>query len=92
MRQLGLVQFFSWFAMFSMWVFTTDAVATHVYGLKGDYAHSVAYNDAGNAVGSSFGIYNGIVAMVYALFYRRSRGGWEERRPTPCRCWPAGRV
>ncbi|HEV3327380.1 MAG TPA: MFS transporter [Puia sp.] len=67
MRQLGLVQFFSWFAMFSMWVFTTDAVATHVYGLKGDYAHSVAYNDAGNAVGSSFGIYN-LVAMVYALF------------------------
>ena len=24
MRQLGLVQFFSWFAMFSMWVFTTE--------------------------------------------------------------------
>ena len=32
MKQLGLVQFFSWFALFSMWVFTTDAVATHVYG------------------------------------------------------------
>jgi maltose/moltooligosaccharide transporter len=66
MRQLGLVQFFSWFAMFSMWVFTTDAVATHVYGLKGNYTHSVAYNDAGNAVGSAFGIYN-LVAMFYAL-------------------------
>jgi maltose/moltooligosaccharide transporter len=67
MQQLGLVQFFSWFAMFSMWVFTTDAVATHVYGLRGDYTKSVAYNDAGNAVGSAFGIYN-FVAMVYALF------------------------
>lgn len=66
MRQLGLVQFFSWFAMFSMWVFTTDAVATHVYGLKGNYTHSVAYNDAGNTVGSAFGIYN-LVAMFYAL-------------------------
>ena len=66
MRQLGLVQFFSWFAMFSMWVFTTDAVATHVYGLAGNYTHSVAYNDAGNAVGSAFGIYN-LVAMFYAL-------------------------
>ncbi len=66
MRQLGLVQFFSWFAMFSMWVFTTDAVATHVYGLKGSYEHSVAYNDAGNAVGSAFGIYN-LVAMGYAM-------------------------
>lgn len=67
MRQLGLVQFFSWFAMFSMWVFTTDAVATHVYGLTGNYTKSVAYNDAGNAVGSAFGIYN-FVAMIYALF------------------------
>jgi len=67
MKQLGLVQFFSWFALFSMWVFTTDAVATHVYGLGENDAKSVAYNDAGNAVGSSFAIYN-FVAMVYALF------------------------
>jgi maltose/moltooligosaccharide transporter len=55
MKQLGLVQFFSWFALFSMWVFTTDAVATHVYGLSGDYVKSVAYNDAGNKVSSAFG-------------------------------------
>jgi maltose/moltooligosaccharide transporter len=67
MLQLGLVQFFSWFALFTMWVFTTDAVATHIYGLKGDYVKTVAYNDAGNAVGGAFGIYNG-VAMLYALF------------------------
>lgn len=66
MRQLGLVQFFSWFALFGMWVFTTDAVATHVYGLSGDYAKSVAYNDAGNAVSSGFGTYN-LVAAIYAL-------------------------
>ena len=67
MKQLGLVQFFTWFALFSMWVFTTDAVATHVYGLSGDYAKSVAYNDAGNKVSSAFGVYN-LVAMIYALF------------------------
>lgn len=66
MKQLGLVQFFSWFALFSMWVFTTDAVATHVYGLTGEYAKSVAYNDAGNKVSSAFGTYN-LVAAVYAL-------------------------
>ena len=66
MKQLGLVQFFSWFALFSMWVFTTDAVATHVYGLTGDYAKSEAYNDAGNKVSSAFGVYN-LVAMFYAL-------------------------
>jgi maltose/moltooligosaccharide transporter len=67
MKQLGLVQFFSWFALFSMWVFSTDAVATHVYGLSGDYARTVAYNEAGNKVGSAFAVYN-FVAMIYALF------------------------
>jgi maltose/moltooligosaccharide transporter len=67
MKQLGLVQFFSWFALFSMWVFTTDAVATHVYGLTGDYSKSVTYNEAGNKVGSAFGVYN-FIAMIYALF------------------------
>ncbi|HEX2608669.1 MAG TPA: MFS transporter [Flavisolibacter sp.] len=67
MKQLGLVQFFSWFALFSMWVFTTDAVATHVYGLSGEYAKTVAYNEAGNKVSSAFGVYN-FVAMIYALF------------------------
>ncbi len=66
MKQLGLVQFFSWFALFSMWVFTTDAVATQVYGLSGDYAKSVLYNEAGNKVSSAFGTYN-LVAALYAL-------------------------
>ncbi len=67
MKQLGLVQFFSWFALFSMWVFTTDAVATHIYGLTGDYSKSIQYNEAGNKVGSAFGVYN-FIAMIYALF------------------------
>src|SRR4051812_43340415 len=66
MKQLGLVQFFSWFALFSMWVFTTDAVATHVYGLTGNYTKSIEYNTAGNVVSAAFGTYN-LVAMFYAL-------------------------
>jgi maltose/moltooligosaccharide transporter len=66
MKQLGLVQFFSWFALFSMWVFSTDAVATHIYGLSGDYTKSLEYNEAGNKVGSAFGVYN-FVAMIFAL-------------------------
>jgi maltose/moltooligosaccharide transporter len=66
MKQLGLVQFFPWFALFSMWVFTTDAVATHVYGLTGEYSKSIEYNTAGNVVSSAFGVYN-LVAAVYAL-------------------------
>jgi len=66
MLQLGLVQFFSWFAMFSMWVFTTDAVSTHVFGLTGNYSTTQAGNHAGNIVGNAFGIYNGVGAL-YAL-------------------------
>jgi maltose/moltooligosaccharide transporter len=66
MKQLGLVQFFSWFALFSMWVFSSRAVATHVYGLPPDDITSNAYQDAGNWVGIIFGIYNGVSA-IYAL-------------------------
>lgn len=66
MKQLGLVQFFSWIALFGMWVFTTPAIAQHVYGVAVDDTSSLAYQDAGNWVGILFGVYNG-VAMVYAL-------------------------
>jgi len=66
MKQLGLVQFFSWFALFSMWVFTTPAIAEHVYKIKPGDSSSTAFADAGNWVGVLFGIYNAISA-VYAL-------------------------
>ena len=66
MKQLGLVQFFSWIALFGMWVFTTPAVAQHVYGLAVTDTKSALYQDAGNWVGIIFGVYNG-VAMIYAL-------------------------
>jgi maltose/moltooligosaccharide transporter len=66
MRQLGIVQFFSWFALFSMWVFTTPAIATHVYGLSATDNSSATYQDAGNWVGIIFGVYNGVSA-IYAL-------------------------
>lgn len=70
MKQLGVVQFFSWFALFSMWVYTTPAVATHVYGLSANDVSSEAYQDAGNWVGIIFGVYNGISA-IYALMLPR---------------------
>ena len=66
MRQLGLVQFFSWFALFSMWVFSTPAIAVHVYGLSPGDNSSATYQDAGNWVGIIFGVYNGVSAL-YAL-------------------------
>ncbi|MDI6400833.1 MFS transporter [Balneolaceae bacterium ANBcel3] len=36
MKQLSLVQFFSWFALFSMWIYTTSAVTSHHYDMKLD--------------------------------------------------------
>jgi maltose/moltooligosaccharide transporter len=66
MRQLGLVQFFSWFALFSMWVFTFPAIAQHVYHvLPGDTA-SANFAKAGDWVTLMFGVYNGVSA-IYAL-------------------------
>jgi len=64
MKQLGLVQFFSWFALFAMWVYATPAVALHVYGAVD--ASSPAYQQAGDWVGILFGVYN-LVAMFFAL-------------------------
>jgi len=66
MRQLSWVQFFSWFGLFGMWVFTTPAVAHHIYGLALD-DHGAVYQNAGDWVGILFGVYNAISA-VYAFF------------------------
>jgi len=63
MKQLGWVQFFSWFALFSMWVFCTPAIAQHVFGAAPDDSSSVAYNDAGNWVGVMFTVYNAVSAL-----------------------------
>ena len=67
MRQLSGVQFFSWFGLFGMWVFTTSAVAHHVYGLPLDDTHSVEFQNAGDWVGILFGVYNA-VAGIFAFF------------------------
>lgn len=66
MKQLGLVQFFSWFALFSMWVFSLPAIATHVYGLSPNDTDSAMYGEARTQVNFLFGVYNGISA-IYAL-------------------------
>lgn len=66
MKQLGLVQFFSWFALFGMWVFTTDSIATHIFGLSIDDKSSRGYREAQEWTGVIFGVYNA-VSTVYAL-------------------------
>lgn len=66
MKKLGLVQFFSWFALFSMWVFTTPAIAQHIYGIQPGDSASTRFADAANWVGVLFGVYNAVSAF-YAL-------------------------
>jgi maltose/moltooligosaccharide transporter len=65
MGQLAIVQFFSWFALFSMWIYTTSAVTSHIYGTK-DTA-SELYNQGANWVGVLFAVYNGFAALVAFL-------------------------
>jgi maltose/moltooligosaccharide transporter len=62
MTQLASVQFFSWFALFAMWIYTTPAVTSHVYGTTD--TTSALYNEGANWVGVGFGTYNGVAAVV----------------------------
>lgn len=62
MLQLLLVQFFSWFALFSMWVYTTPAVALKFFGTTDP--DSKLFQEAGNWVGILFGVYNGVSAVL----------------------------
>ena len=61
MRQLAVVQFFSWFALFAMWIYTTAAVTAHHYG-TGDTG-SALYNEGADWVGLLFASYNGFAAL-----------------------------
>lgn len=65
MVQLAYVQFFSWFALFAMWIYTTSAVTSHIFNATDPT--SAAYNEGASLVGNLFGIYNGIAAIA-ALF------------------------
>jgi maltose/moltooligosaccharide transporter len=56
MKQLALVQFFSWFALFSMWIYTTSAVTGHI--LHTTDTTSQVYNDGADLVSGMFGWYN----------------------------------
>jgi len=65
MKQLAWVQFFSWFALFSMWIYTTQAVTGHVFGTTDPT--SELYNDAADWVTVMFTVYNGVAAAVAFL-------------------------
>ncbi|MCB9303479.1 MAG: MFS transporter [Lewinellaceae bacterium] len=65
MKQLAWVQFFSWFALFAMWIYTTSAVTSHVFGAT-DTASDL-YNQGANWVGVCFAVYNGVAALIAFL-------------------------
>ncbi|HOK25290.1 MAG TPA: MFS transporter [Bacteroidales bacterium] len=65
MKQLAVVQFFSWFALFSMWIYTTSAVTHHIYGTSD--TSSELYNRGANWVGVMFAVYNGFAALMAFL-------------------------
>ena len=88
MWKLGVVQFFSWFAFFTMWSFATPALTEHVYHAAmpqhGDAhfdAKNEAFNQAANVIGSSMGMY-GLSSMAFALILTlvTARNGINRRR------------
>jgi maltose/moltooligosaccharide transporter len=62
MKQLAVVQFFTWFALFCMWIYFVPAVATQVFGGE---PGSPAYQRGNEWGGVCFSIYNG-TAFVFA--------------------------
>lgn len=84
MRQLAVVQFFSWFSLFIMWVYTTPAITQYIWGIEAkwfdaDYLHSLAVippeiaaakGAAGDWVGIIFAAYS-LFAAIFSIFLTR---------------------
>ena len=82
MKKLGVVQFFSWFAFFTMWSMANPALTEHVFKtpapIEAQYDLSTeigkaefdivntAFQESSNAVGSAMGVY-GLSSMAFAL-------------------------
>ncbi len=78
MKRLGVVQFFSWFAFFTMWSMAVPALTEHVFnapkpeeGALTGQAYALAdqaYQNAADMVASAMGIY-GLSSMFFALIF-----------------------
>jgi maltose/moltooligosaccharide transporter len=82
MLKLGLIQFFSWFAFFTMWSMSTPSLTAHLYHApapikdnfnmniaveKADFEKmNIAFQHASDLVGSNMGVY-GLTSMLFAL-------------------------
>lgn len=82
MKKLGVIQFFSWFAFFTMWSMANPALTEHVFKtpapVEANYnmtkltdkeafdVENTAFQKASNSVGSAMGVY-GLSSMAFAL-------------------------
>lgn len=62
MKQLAVVQFFSWFALFAMWIYSTGAVTAYHYGTSD--TGTALYNQGADWVGILFAAMNGFAALA----------------------------
>ncbi len=62
LKRLALVQFFTWFGLFAMWIYAGPVVARALVEAGDTPAGSL--NAAANWVGILFAIYNGVAAIV----------------------------
>jgi maltose/moltooligosaccharide transporter len=86
MKQLAMVQFFTWIALFIMWIYMTPVVTRYFYGATD--AASAIYNEGANQVGLMFALYNGVAAIfAFALPALAKRLG---RPATHALCLAAG--
>ena len=65
MQGLAVVQFFSWFALFAMWIYMTPAVTATHFGSPDPT--SAGYGEGANWVGVLMGVYNGVAALAAFL-------------------------
>lgn len=73
MKQLALVQLFSWFPLFLLWVYSTTAFSQHFFGVPIDFNAETetnmtirrAFDEAGNWVGICFATYS-LVAAIFS--------------------------
>jgi maltose/moltooligosaccharide transporter len=88
MKQLAVVQFFTWVGLFALWIYTTAGVTSHIYGTSDTL--SKAYNDGADWVNVLFGVYNGVAALVAFLLPVLAR--FTSRKITHAVCLLAGGI
>ncbi len=64
MKQLAVVQFFSWFALFAMWIYSTPAITSFKFDTTDP--KSEAYGTGANLVNEFFANYN-LVAAIFSI-------------------------